>query len=45
MNSELVGRREQTRRRTERRQLRAFTVQAMGPATILAGLVWAVAQP
>ena len=45
MNSELVGRLEQTGRRTERRQLRAVTVRAIGPVTVLAGLVWAVAQP
>ena len=33
------------RRRVTRRQSRVLTVQLMGPLTIVAGLVWAVAQP
>lgn len=38
---ERVGR----RRRLSRRQLRIFTVQLLGPLTMIAGVVWAVAQP
>jgi hypothetical protein len=33
------------RSRATRRQLKALAVQLLGPATMLAGLVWAVAQP
>lgn len=33
------------RTRTARRQLRALAVQLLGPVTMLAGLVWAIAQP
>jgi hypothetical protein len=33
------------RARATRRQLKALAVQLLGPATMLAGLVWAVAQP
>lgn len=33
------------RARTTRRQLKALAVQLLGPMTMLAGLVWAVAQP
>jgi hypothetical protein len=33
------------RARTTRRQLKALAVQLLGPVTMLAGLVWAVAQP
>lgn len=33
------------RQRTETRSLRARIVLALGPATALAGLVWAVVQP
>lgn len=44
MNSELVGQLEQ---RAERQHtaLRELVLQSLGPATVLAGLVWAVAQP
>ena len=45
MNSEFVGRLERVGRRAERRQLRVLAIEALGPLTILAGLVWAVAQP
>lgn len=45
MNTELVGRLERAVRRAERPQFRALAVQALGPITVLAGLVWAVAQP
>jgi hypothetical protein len=45
MNSELVGRLERVGRRAERRQLRVLAIEALGPLTVLAGLVWAVAQP
>jgi hypothetical protein len=45
VNTELVGRLERAVRRTERPQSRALAVQAIGPITVLAGLVWAVAQP
>jgi len=31
--------------RTARRPLRPLAVRALGPLTVLAGLVWAVAQP
>jgi hypothetical protein len=33
------------RRRMSRWQLRILTVQLLGPLTMIAGLVWAVAQP
>jgi hypothetical protein len=33
------------RRRVSRRQLQALTIQLIGPLTVFAALVWAVAQP
>jgi hypothetical protein len=33
------------RARASRRQLKALAVQLLGPATMLVGLVWAIAQP
>ena len=33
------------RRPAARRQLRVVVIQLLGPLTILAGLVWAIAQP
>jgi len=36
---------ERRRRRVTRRQLRVLTVQLLGPLTMIAGVVWAVAQP
>ena len=33
------------RRRVTRGQLRALTVQLLGPLTVIAGIAWAVAQP
>jgi hypothetical protein len=46
MSSELVGRLEDRRRsRVDRRTLRALAVEAIGPLTVLAGFVWAIAQP
>ena len=37
--------REQRRQRVARRPSKALAVQLIGPLTIVAGLVWAVAQP
>ena len=34
-----------SRRRTRRGSVRGLTIQLIGPLTILAGIVWAVAQP
>lgn len=47
MSSELVGQLERSaaRRRSTRRPLRELAIESLGPVTILAGLVWAVAQP
>lgn len=49
MSSEIatsIPEREVRRRfRTARRQPQVLAVQLLGPATILAGLVWAIAQP
>jgi hypothetical protein len=42
MESEFVGRLEE---RTARRTLRALTIEAIGPLTMLAGVIWAIAQP
>lgn len=33
------------RRRATRRQVKVLTVQLLGPLTVIAGVVWAVAQP
>jgi hypothetical protein len=40
-----IPERAERRRRVTRRQLRALTVQLLGPLTVIAGVVWAVAQP
>ncbi|HEU5264038.1 MAG TPA: hypothetical protein VLA69_03275 [Gaiellaceae bacterium] len=48
MSSEIatgIPERAERRRRVTRRQQRALTVQLLGPLTMVAGLVWAVAQP
>lgn len=47
MNSELVGQLERgaERRRTVRRSLRHLAIESLGPLTMLAGIVWAIAQP
>ena len=47
MSSELVGQLERSvaRRRSIRRPLRELAIESLGLVTILAGLVWAVAQP
>ena len=42
MNSELVTKLEE---RGARRSLRVLAIEVLGPLTILAGIVWAVAQP
>ena len=42
MESEFVGTLEE---RTARRPLRAVTIEAIGPLTMLAGVIWAIAQP
>jgi hypothetical protein len=43
MDSELVGTLEE--RTTARRSLRVLTIDAIGPLTMLAGVIWAIAQP
>jgi hypothetical protein len=46
VSSELVGRLEQRAgRRLDRRALRILAIEALGPLTALAGVVWAIAQP
>jgi hypothetical protein len=42
MESELVGTLEE---RTARRSLRVLAIDLIGPLTMLAGVVWAIAQP
>ncbi len=42
MESELVGTLEE---RAARRPLRELTIEAIGPLTMLAGVIWAIAQP
>jgi len=42
MDSEFVGTLEE---RTARRPLRMLTIDAIGPLTMLAGVMWAIAQP
>ena len=42
MDSELVGTLEQ---RTARRTLRIVAIEAIGPLTMLAGVIWSIAQP
>lgn len=43
--NELVGPLEGVARRKSRLQIRILAVEALGPLTILAGIVWAIAQP
>jgi hypothetical protein len=47
MSSEIAGPLEQTTDRptTERRHARVVAIEALGPLTAVAGLVWAIAQP
>lgn len=48
MSSEIatgIPERVERRRRVTRRQQRALAVQLLGPLTVVAGVVWAVAQP
>jgi hypothetical protein len=47
VNSELVGELEPgtERRRITRRPPRELAIESLGPLTMLAGLVWAIAQP
>ncbi len=42
MDTELVGTLE---RRIARRPLRVVVIEALGPLTMLAGVIWAIAQP
>jgi hypothetical protein len=42
MESELVGTLEE---RSARRSLRVLAVEVLGPLTMLAGVIWAIAQP
>jgi hypothetical protein len=42
MNSELVS---QLEERVERRTLRMLAIEALGPLTMLGGVVWAIGQP
>ena len=42
MESEFVGTLEE---RAARRSLRALAIDAMGPLTMLGGVIWAIAQP
>ena len=42
MDSELVGTLEE---RTAQRPLRVLAIDAIGPLTMLAGVIWAIAQP
>lgn len=47
VSSEIVSplERSMERRRGVRKTLRVVTIEALGPLTILAGIVWAIAQP
>jgi hypothetical protein len=47
LNSELVGQLERSseRRRIAVRLLRRLAIESLGPLTMLAGIVWAIAQP
>ena len=47
MSSEIVGPldRASEREKVERRSLRALAIEALGPLTILCGVVWAIFQP
>jgi len=42
MDTELAGTLEE---RTARRTLRTVTIEAIGPLTMLGGVIWAIAQP
>jgi hypothetical protein len=42
MESELVGTLEE---RSARRSLRVLAIEVLGPLTMLAGVIWAIAQP
>jgi len=42
MDTEFVGTLEE---RTARRTLRVFAIDAIGPLTMLGGVIWAIAQP
>jgi len=47
VSSEIVGPldRASEREKVERRSLRALAIEALGPLTILGGVVWAIFQP
>jgi hypothetical protein len=47
LSSEIVGPLERSaeRLRSVRKSLRVLAIEALGPITILAGIVWAIAQP
>ena len=47
MSSEIVGPLDgaSERKTVERRTLRAFAIESLGPFTILGGIVWAILQP
>ena len=47
MSSDIVGplERASEREEIERRSLRAFAIESLGPVTILGGVVWAIFQP
>ena len=47
MSSDIVGPLERApeREEIERRSLRAFAIESLGPITILGGVVWAIFQP
>ena len=47
MSSDIVGplERASEREQIERRSLRAFAIESLGPVTILGGVVWAILQP
>jgi hypothetical protein len=46
MSSEIAGQLEESAEpRTARTQARVIAVEAIGPLTVVAGIVWAIAQP
>jgi hypothetical protein len=47
VSSEIVGplERFKERRRSVRKSIRVLAIEALGPLTILVGIVWAIAQP
>jgi hypothetical protein len=47
VSSEIAGQLEQgaERRRSARKPARVIAVEAIGPLTVVAGIVWAIAQP